>query len=275
VVGVTGASLLLAIGVLVSDELNQRSHARDEAHLQQQLTEANQHHAALSQDAAAARKEIVERNGRRSPAAARQVSASAPQTNFRSDPDYQRLTITSSLARRHLEFQRLYRLLGLAPAQIEEFENIMALQDQANLDATALKEKGEDPQAVYKRSGPEWSSAMKRLLGDSGFAQLQDYLKTTSVRAFIDSLAGQTAYLGAPILLDQADRLAEVALTNDATYRSGKGTDPGMVNWDAVWPSAAQILSAEQLETFQTMVMTWQLQKEIVRKLAAKRNSPE
>jgi RNA polymerase sigma factor (sigma-70 family) len=268
--GVT-SMILLAAGVLVTGYVNRRNQQREFNSIQQSLSDTARRSAGSAQALASLRQEI----------AARPVTPSAPiglvsppvtRPNFRTNPEYQRLTITASLSRRHQEFQRLYRRLGLNAAQVTDFENIMAIQDQANLDAAAIKEQGGDPQTVFTHSGPDWSDAMKSLLGDAGFAQLEDYLKTMPVRRFVDSLAGPTASLGIPLSLEQADQLAEAALANDATYKSGKGTDPGTVNWEAVWPAASHILSGEQLEIFRTIVTTWQQQKEIQRLLNSKRN---
>lgn len=185
------------------------------------------------------------------------------------DPAYQRAALRASLARDRLEYQRLYRQLGLTAEQIQRFEEIMAIQNQATLDGQAVRDAGGDPQTVYRHSGPEWSTEMTALLGEAGFTQLQDYLRTKPVRAFVDSFAGYAAAIGEGFTAEQADRLAEAALAQDATYHSGRGTDPGTVNWPAVWPAAAAIMSPRQLATFQAMVNVWVGNKELQKSTAA------
>jgi RNA polymerase sigma factor (sigma-70 family) len=186
-----------------------------------------------------------------------------PLRPYLQDPEYRALAHTASLARRHLEFQRLYRQLRLSPQQTEQFEQIMARQDQANLDGQVARDLGRDEQAVYRKSGPEWNSAMRELLGTDGMNQLQDYLRSNTIRNFVDGIAAKSYESGEPISLKQAEQLIAVALANDPMYRQGKGTDPGKVSWNDVWEPAAKFLSPEQLVTFETAVEVWSLQKRI------------
>lgn len=270
--GVAGVIVALATGVIVHDLGVQREIERELAEAYSPAAGEKGRAPVTSGSAAAAAADPAGRpvvSASAAPAAAKAVPAAPASSSIFADPEYQRLVLRRSLARHRQQFQRLYRQLGLSPAQIERFEEVMAIQDQANLDATVLKEQGRDPQVVYRQSGAEWSGEMKALLGDSGFAQLEDYLRTMPVRAFVDSLAGHAAAIGEPLAPAQADRLAEAALANDATYRSGKGTDPGTVNWAAVWPAAEKILSAGQLATFQAMVTVWTGQKELQRATSA------
>lgn len=186
---------------------------------------------------------------------------------YLTDPQYRELARASSRARRHLELQRLYRQLNLTPGQIDELETIMARQDEAQLDAALARSQGQDEQTVYRRSGAEWQDGMRRLLGDEGLARLQDYLKTMPVRAFIDRFAVDSLATGTAVTPGQSDRLAALALANDVMYRQGKGTDPGTVNWNAVWDSAATLLTPDQLALLQRKVEVWSLQKQVALRL--------
>jgi hypothetical protein len=139
----------------------------------------------------------------------------------------------------------------------------MVQQDQANLDAQVARDAGRDEQEVFQRSGPAWSSAMQSLIGQDGFDQLKVYLRSMALRNFIDGIAARSYENSEPITLAQSDQLLAVALANDPTFQSGIGTDPGKVTWNAVWDPAEKILSPEQLETFETTVEVWLLQKQI------------
>jgi hypothetical protein len=195
----------------------------------------------------------------------REIIATTKNTTrpYLQDPAYRALSRTASQARRHLEFQRFYRAQRLSPAQIERFEQIMVRQDEANLDGQIARDLGRDEQAIFRRSGPEWSSAMRELLGTESFKELQDYLRSMAVRNFVDAIAARSYESGEPISLEHADRLTALALAHDPMYRAGKGTDPGKVNWNEVWEPAAAFLSPEQLVTFETYVEVWSLQKRI------------
>lgn len=273
--GLAAALALVATGVIVHDTARSQTATDEALALQQDLAAATRKQDQLNRELARLNEQLAAQRvaqARTAAASAAGAPASAPPSggSWTIAPAYQKLSISSSLARRHLEFQRLYRRLGLSADQIEKFEDIMTIQDQANLDAQIVRKRGGDPQTVFRESGPAWSSAMKDLLGTDGFAQLQDYLKTTSVRAFIDAIAGPTAAIGDPLTSDQADQVFAAALVHDAMYQSGKGTDPGNVDWAAVWPAAEKILSADQLALLQSKVRGWLTQQEEQRLLAAK-----
>jgi RNA polymerase sigma factor (sigma-70 family) len=272
--GVAALVVLLAATIVVRDVARDRATAQRETTARQNLAEVTHRYAELGREVTTLQSGVAAANAQKSPSQTGPVATPArPARAYLTDPEYQRLAIVSSLARRHLEFQRLYRRLGLSADQVEKFENIMTIQDQANLDAAALRDQGRDPQEVFRHSGPEWQRAMQDLIGPDGFAQLQDYLRGMPVRAFVDSLAGPTAAIGEPLTPEQADRLATAALAHDGMYQQGKGTDPGTVDWSAVWPDAGEILSPGQLTTMRTVVDTWLMQKEEQRRLNGQRPS--
>lgn len=191
---------------------------------------------------------------------------------YLTDARYRELSRASSRARFHLEFQRLYRQLNLTPEQIDTFEAVMARQHEAQLDAAIARATGQDVQTVFQRSGAAWSESMRQLLGDDGFKQLDDYLKTMPVRAFLDRFAVQSAAVGPALTPAQSDQLATLALANDVMYRQGKGTDPGTVNWNAVWDPATKLLTPDQLALLQRSVEVWSLQKQL--SLRLKKDAP-
>lgn len=207
----------------------------------------------------------VQRQRAEADAAERAVIANTvnPLRPYLQDPAYRALARTASQARRHLEFQRFYRQRQLAPDQIARFEEAMVRQDEAALDGQIARDLGRDEQAVYRQSGPEWSSTMREILGDEGKKELEVYLRGNALRAFLDGIAAKSYEGGDAITLEQADRLIALALEHDPTYQSGKGTDPGRVSWNEVWEPAAKFLSPGQLVTFETAVEVWSLQKRI------------
>jgi len=252
--------VLLAATVVVRDSAALRSAETRHSAAESEL-------AALAQRNETARRELsaVQRKKAEADAREREIIATTPnpQRPYLQDPEYRALARTASQARRHLEFQRLYRALRLSPEQIARFEEIMVRQDQANLDGQVARDLGRDEQAVFRHSGPEWNSAMKELLGDEGMNQLKDYLRSNAVRNFVDAIAAKSYESGEPITLEQADRLTALALAHDPMYQQGKGTDPGKVSWNEIWEPAAKFLSPRQVVTFETAVEVWSLQKRI------------
>jgi RNA polymerase sigma factor (sigma-70 family) len=248
-----GASLLRDHSLVKTAEQRHAATGAELAALIDQRDRGQRELAALQR----AKAEAVVRAPRTAAAPANQV-----RTYLR-DPEYRAVARTASLAKRHLEFQRFYRQLQLSPDQIERFEDIMARQDQALLDGQYARDIGEDEQVVFRRSGPEWASAMVGLLGADGKRQLEDYLRSMSIRSFVDAIAARSYESGDPITFAQASQVIAVALANDPMYQRKKGTDPGNVNWNAVWEPAAKFLSPEQLVTFESAVEVWSLQKRI------------
>jgi RNA polymerase sigma factor (sigma-70 family) len=255
--------LVLAGGVVLYDraatERVQAQHAAAEA----ELAIAKIQQAKLANDLTALRRDLAEAEKPPAPAPAAPRASAGVAPAYLSDPEYRELARASNKARRHLEFQRLYRQLNLSPDQIERFESIMVRQNEAQLDAAIVRATGGDEQTVYQRSGPEWNKAMHELLGDAGFSQLQDYLRSMSVRAFVDAFAVRSTAIGAALTPDQAEQLSTLALANDALYQQGKGTDPSHVNWSNVWDPAARLLDPQQLALLQRTVEVWSLQKQI------------
>lgn len=266
---VAGVVLLLAATSVVRD-------ASLRAAAEAERDRAAAAHALVQREQAAARGELARLQRERAEADARErallVTTPNPTRPYLQDPAYRELARTASLALRRLGFQRFYRQLGLTPEQSARFEEIMARQDQANLDGQIARDLGRDEQAVYRQSGPEWSQAMRELLRDEGKKQLEDYLRSLPIRYFVDATAARTYASAEPITLEQADRLIAVVLEHTPIYQQGKGTDPGKVNWSDVWAPAAKILTPEQLAAFENSVEVWSLQKRV--SLAKKAASP-
>jgi RNA polymerase sigma factor (sigma-70 family) len=261
ITAVVATAVILLAGTLVWRDSALVSRAQEnKTAAESELAVLAQRHARNQAELAALQREKAEAEARQRAIAPAVAEAARP---YLLDPTYRELSRAASQARRHLQFQRFYRQLGLSPEQIERFEAAMVRQDQALLDAQVARDAGRDEQEVFRRSGPEWSSAMREILGNDGFSQLQVYLRAMSVRGFVDSIAAKSYESGQPITLAQADGLIALALANDSRYQEGRGTDPAHVNWNAVWEPAEKVLSPEQLLTFEAAVEVWGLQKRV------------
>lgn len=259
-VALASAVILLAATAVIRDSRLLRTAESRLAAATADLASQTGRHETARRELSAIRRQKVEADARE-----RELIATTPNPlrPYLQDPAYRALAATASQAKRHLEFQRLYRALQLSPDQIERFEQNMLRQDQSNLDGQVARDLGLDEQAVSRRSGPEWNSAMRELLGNDGMHQLLDYLRSMALRNFVDGIAAKSYETGEPITLEQADRLTALALAHDSMYQSGKGTDPGKVSWNQVWEPAGKFLSPAQVVTFETAVEVWSLQKRI------------
>jgi RNA polymerase sigma factor (sigma-70 family) len=259
-VAVACGVILLAGVSVVRDASAARLSAAQQAAASSALAAVRQEHADVSNQLAMLQRQRADEDARE-----RQLIATTPNPlrPYLQDPGYRALARTASQARRHLEFQRFYRQRALSPEQIARFEQLMVNQDEAALDGQIARDLGRDEQAVYHESGPVWNAGMRELLGPDGKAELEVYLRSNALRNFVDGIAAKSYELGEPITMEQSDQLLAHALAHDSTYQSGKGTDPGKVDWNAVWEPAAKFLSPEQLATFETTVEVWSLQKRI------------
>jgi RNA polymerase sigma factor (sigma-70 family) len=259
-VAAAGVVILLAGTAIFHDIESVRGAENSRATVVAELAAVERQREAVQRELTAIQQQKAQADARE-----REIIATAenPTRPHLQDPAYRALARTVSQTRRHLEFQRFYRARQLSPEQITQFEAAMVRQDQANIDGQVARDLGRDEQAVYRRSGPEWNSAMKALLGTEGKEQLEVYLRSMALRNFVDGIAAKSYQSGEPITLEQADRLTALALAHDPTYQSGKGTDPGKVSWNEVWEPAAKFLSPAQIVTFETAVEVWSLQKRI------------
>ena len=194
--------------------------------------------------------------------------AVSPTRPYLMDPGYRAVFAAAQLARRRIQFQEFYRQHGLGPPQTDRFEALMIEQDLASLDVLNARDLKEDETAINRRSGAAWNAGMDELLGPERKQALAVFQRSMPVREFINTLATPMFPLNDPVTPAQTAQLADIALAHDATFQSGKGTDPSKVDWAAVWEPAASVLSAGQLASFQRLVEAWTLKHDIAVGLA-------
>lgn len=159
------------------------------------------------------------------------------------------------------EYERLYRALGLAPAQIEEFEKSFVEYRQRYLDLYAIgSAQGESrkaTEALASAAKDEFEKTQQKLLGAEGFRQLQEYDRSRSVRNSVaGALAGAAAYHDVPITAEQARRLAQAAL--QASDQAPAATDEALlraIDWEKFQAQAREILTPAQYEVMRHVYM--------------------
>jgi hypothetical protein len=184
----------------------------------------------------------------------------------RDDPRMQLLQAAAQRSRTQARYAPLYRRLCLTPAQIEKFENALAVRNERTSDMwAALREQGlplDGPEARMANTPiyQDYVAAQTSVLGEEGFKQLQDYESTLEVRNVAAALAGAAATRGAPLTGDQAEQLARTLAACSPVYAAGRG---GALPKDVEWDKAAMLC-----QSFLTPA-----QQEIVMNLAA--NGPD
>jgi len=139
----------------------------------------------------------------------------------------------------------------MAPPRLRFFTGFIAsdLMQAQNLDFS-------DPaiSQLYRQADTDYTAAQKALLGEQGFAQLQDYNRTLPVRELTANLAGMFAVTGDPLTPEQSERLVQALANGSAGYLKGQQALQGGLDldWAEVDRLAAAVLAPAQLEIFQT-----------------------
>jgi hypothetical protein len=149
-------------------------------------------------------------------------------------------------------FAPLYRSLGLAPAQIAAFENLMIDHEEALLDlkATAAAQGLDDSDpavlAVRQQEDDQLRAAQTALLGEAGYQQLLQLGRVQPVEDIVSGVATTVALTSTPLSRAQAAELTEFLANASSSYRRGDPADPATIDWDVALPQAQGILSAPQ-----------------------------
>lgn len=94
------------------------------------------------------------------------------------------------------------------------------------------------------------------LLGDQAFQKYLDYQHTGGAYSFASQLAtAMTSANAPPISADQADQLAQIVLNNNPSYQGSGPVTVDLTNWDSAMTQAQRVLSAQQLQVAQDLVL--------------------
>ena len=116
------------------------------------------------------------------------------------DPSYQQLFKQAEQKNTRLTYGQLYQALHLSGGQIDAFENLLAQNAWAKRDLAAVAAAQhlaqDDPavQELTRQANGQFSAAMLGLLGETGYAQYNQYQSTLPLRTLADQLAGAVYY---------------------------------------------------------------------------------
>lgn len=171
------------------------------------------------------------------------------------DAKLQLLSIAAKQADLAVTHGLFYREHRLTPAQIENLAHLLAQHEATLQDITAVtRAKGirtNDSAIVAQReaAAAELRAAGTTLLGESGYAALQDYERTVPVRTFVSTFAGTAALVGDPLTAAQGEGLTRVLADANNGYVQGKA-GLGGINWTQADTAARSVLSPSQFELF-------------------------
>ncbi len=312
------ALLLLGGGVLAWNQYQELVRLRiavgsasDRADLQRRLTDAERRLRAMQDQLAAARA----RTGAAladAAAAGDDGAAPAPDRGRRggpgggrfgqlqalmNNPQMQKLAAIQMKAALDNRYAALFKALNLPAAQLDQLKDLLVQKQQAQQDARqAAMQQGlnprTDPQAYQEAIAAAQGTVddqIKTALGDSGFAQYQQYQQTLPERGTVSQIQQTLSYSSTPLTDDQANQLVQIlaqtapAATNGGgggrggfgggggPFGGGQGATTPITNQTIT--AAQTILSGSQLQALQQIQQQQQAQQQMQQLMQAARQN--
>lgn len=240
--------------------------SQDRARLDGKLDEAGQRLAVADEAHARAKTalEALQKSAGPAPAAPKS-QATAPRRSLsiteliRHEPDAEVLFLAAQRSELAVRYGPLCRQLGLSTEQAAAFQDNYIGRVEARMDlADVVRTQGKSAsggavEALEREAETAYASKQRALLGESGYQQLQDYDRTSSIRGMVGAIAGAAVLEQAPFTPDQADRLVRAIANASESYRRGGVVNSADVDWEIVDQQARTILSPAQFAVFNSM----------------------
>ena len=174
--------------------------------------------------------------------------------------DMIRMRLTAYRAGLANTYGALYRSLGLMPAEIDAFEDLMtgSAETMYDLDVVTVADglDGASPELaeLKKQAVEELRAEQRALLGDAGYRQLQQFNRVEPIQRLVEVIANATNFPPEPLTDSQAQRLAVVVENASSSYQNGGMANGASVDWSSVLAQAAGLLSANQMHGLQLVI---------------------
>ena len=134
--------------------------------------------------------------------------------DFSNDPEIAPLMLKQRQRQIGSRYAALFARLGLSPEMREKLQALLADKQISHFDAMGLARRQglgrEEAMELAKQADGEADGAIRSLIGDTAYAQLQDYDRTYAQRSSVNGLATQLNYAGAPLSTAQQEQLISV-----------------------------------------------------------------
>jgi RNA polymerase sigma factor (sigma-70 family) len=145
------------------------------------------------------------------------------------------------------EYQILFHRLGLTPAQIDAFHELMR-QWRAGVRWNTSRQAPFAQIALGELSREQMESGVRAILGEAGYREYQDYRRTQGARSLAQQVAAAVYASSEPLTAEQANHLVKIAFEESAYYRNERDAKLSATEWNSVMARAREILSPAQLE---------------------------
>ncbi len=210
------------------------------------------------------------------------------------DPKFTKLMALQQKGQLDSRYAALFKQLGLSPAQVDAFKNLLLQKQNAARDVlTAARDQGLDPRTdraainqLIAQSNAEADSQIQSTLGAAAYQQYQTFEQTLPQRNTVNQLQQSLSYTGTPLQDTQAEQLVQL-LANNASKTSnptslralqGGGGGPfgaqGAPITDQDIAQAQGLLSQPQIAALQQLQQQQQAQAQMMQLLrsAAQQN---
>jgi hypothetical protein len=164
--------------------------------------------------------------------------ATAGKAFLESHPEVEAALVARSRARAVARYGALFEALGLNPAQVGQFEDIIMQRETLGM-PTMIYQVG--PTAA---TPAQVESQLQAFLGPAGYSEYQGYMQTMAIHQANAELASALYYTDSPLSGGQASQLEQTFGTAMASGLNGPQS------WSATFSKAEAILAAPQLAAF-------------------------
>lgn len=200
-------------------------------------------------------------------------------------PEVQRLMAVQQKAALDSRYAALFKRLALTPDQLEKLKNLLVEKSTAMADVMmAAREQGINPRQdreafrqLVDGAQAEIDTAIRGTLGESGFAQYQDYERTLPQRSIVEQLEQRLSYSSTPLTSDQSNQVLAILASTQPAPNAASGAEINLgrgplgpfigrgstsITDQAVQQSAG-VLAAPQIEALRQLQQEQQAQREL------------
>lgn len=137
-------------------------------------------------------------------------------------PEVQAMLAQQQKAALDSRYAALFKNLNLSPEQADKLKSLLIERQASRQDVfEAARAQGidprENPEAFRKLMADtrnEVEGSIKSLLGDTGYAQLQNYEQTMPQRGLVNDIQQRLSYTNTPLTASQAEQLVQILAAN-------------------------------------------------------------
>ncbi|ACB76278.1 hypothetical protein [Opitutus terrae] len=236
---------------------------KERADWQQRLWAAEKRRTELEQQLAASSSAPAARDEAAEPAASADEPPGVPSVRggargagfnrfaaVMDQPQVQQLMALQHKAALDSRYAGLFKRLGLSPAQLDQFKNLLVEKNTAMMDVMmAAREQGLNPRRdraavdqLVAEANTDIDSNIRAVLGETGFTDYKNYEQTLPQRATVNQLEQRLSYSTTPLTAEQSEQLVQILAANQTTTSTSRAS--GLAGAVGAAGAAAQVFGS-------------------------------